>query len=166
MAPRLRLWVGLAAALLFQMFTYQFGANPPIDYPRFLIADTVDEDHIFEDSEITMATRIEQLTWQSGMFWSYPAGANLPSTPVPYRRVAANLLDSIAANKSRLSSVIAILDVKLSPEKAAEQVRSQAAALREVEDDAGAFVIIEQVHDVFSFRQRFWSQVQRMQGAG
>ena len=163
MTPRFQSRMARAAALLF-MFTYNYGANPPIDYPRLLISDTVEANHIFEDSEITMAYSIETGTFQSSMFYSYPSGNSLPTQPIPYRRIAALLLDSIAANKSRLASVMALLDVKLAPEKAAQELRAQAKALRDTDDNDGAFFIIEQVHDVFSFRQRFWSQVQRQQG--
>ena len=160
--PRFRFaW---AAALLFMSFSYSYGANPMIDWPRLMIADTVAENCIFQDSEIIAAYNIETANFQSSMFYSYPSGNTLPSTPQPYRRVAALLLDAIAANKSRLSSILQLLDVKMSPDKAAIQLRAQAAALRDTDDNNGSFFIIEQVHDVFSFRQRFWSQVQREQG--
>jgi len=36
-------------------FTYNFGANPQIDYIRLLISDTVDLNHVFEDSELLAA---------------------------------------------------------------------------------------------------------------
>ncbi len=144
-------------------FSYQFGANPPIDYPRFLISDTDASNYIFEDSEITMATIIQGLSWQSSMQYSGVAGStNLPTPPVSYRRVAATLLDSLAANASRLSQITQLLDVQLSPGTAAKALRDQAACLRE-EDDAGAFVIIEQVQTgaPWAFRDRWWAQIQR-----
>lgn len=140
--------------------TYQSGANPPIDYPRFLIHD-VGPVFIFSDEEITMATTIQALTWQSGMFWSGNQGvAQLPTPPVSYRRVAATLLDSLASNASRLSAITKLLDVELAPGVAAKALRDQAQCFRD-EDDAGAFVIIEQVNDMWSFRDRWWKTVQR-----
>ena len=152
-------------ALGFPMaFTYNFGANPQIDYIRLLISDTVDLNHVFEDSELLALYQIQQLTWQTSMLYSGSAGAYLPSTPVSYLRVAALALDSLAANKSRLSSITQLLDVKLDPSKAAIALRTQAQSYREIDDDAGAFAIIEQVRDDWSFRDRWWAQVQRQAG--
>lgn len=144
-------------------FTYQYGANPTIDFPRLLISDTQDENHVFEDSEIMAFYQIQAAQFQSSMFWSFNAGANLPATPVSYLRVAALALDSIASNKSRLSSIIQLMDIKLSPDKAAQALRDQAATYRETEDNAGAFMVIEQVTTTWSFAQRFWSQWMRQQ---
>src|SRR5271156_1998766 len=83
-------------------FSYQGGANPPIDYPRLLVSDTVQFDangnrvYAFEDSEIVAATTIETSVWQSGMFYSGQAGvASTPSNPIPWRRIAATLLDCL-----------------------------------------------------------------------
>ncbi len=145
-------------------FSYQFGNNPQIDYPRLLISDTQSVDHIFEDSEILACYQICQSFFQSSMFFTVPGGANLPSSPVSYLRVAALLLDSLAANKSRLSSITQLLDVKLDPSKAAIALRDQATAYRDVDDNSGAFVIIESVNNYWSFRDRFWAQVQRTTG--
>ncbi len=142
-------------------FSYQFGANPPIDYPRLLIADTVALNHIFEDSEIQAATLMQALQYQSGMFWSGAQGQNLPVSPVSYLRIAALLLDSIASNKARLSSISRILDINLNTGVSAQALRDQANEYRDMDDNAGAFMIIEQCNDVFSFRDRFWKQVQR-----
>ena len=147
-------------------FSYQYGANPPIDYPRFLVSDTVDLNHIFEDSEIAMATIIQGLSWQSSMQYSGVQGSTtLPTPPVSYRRVAATLLDTLAANASRLSQITKLLDVELSPGVAAKALRDQAQCLRD-EDDAGAFVIIEQVQTgaPWAFRDRWWAQIQRQSG--
>lgn len=154
------------------MFTYGFGANPPIDYPRLLISDTVEYDangnrvYAFEDSEITAAAQIEMGVWQSAQFYSAPSGqATLPTVPVPYRRVAATLLDSLAANQARLQIIAKLLDVTVNP-NASKAMAAQAQALRDADDNAGTFVIIEQVNDVFSFRDRYWKQIQREQGGG
>jgi hypothetical protein len=154
-------------------FSYGFGSNPPIDYPRLLISDTVATDpasgqrvYAFEDSEILAATSIEQAVWMSPQFFSPPAGTGtIANTPTPWRRIAATLLDSLASNQARLAIVSKLLDVTINPRASAE-MRAQAAALRQADDESGAFVIIEQVNDVFSFRDRFWKQVQRQQGAG
>lgn len=154
-------------------FSYNFGANPPIDYPRLLISDTqqfaadgVTPIYVFEDAEITAATNIELAVWQSPQRYSAGGGTNtLAGTNItPWRRIAATLLDSIAANKARLASITQLLDVKLSPQFAAKALREQAQALRDADDNSGAFVIIEQVNNQFAFRERFWKTIQR-QGA-
>jgi len=154
-------------------FSYQFGSNPQIDYPRQLIGDTQQfaadgstRAYVFEDSEIVAAYGIQQAMFQSSMFYSDAGGQNLPSGPVSYLRVAALLLDCIAANKSRLSSVGSLLDVKLNVDKTADALRKQAQEYRDIEDNAGAFVIIEQCSTQWSFLDRFWKQVQRQQGIG
>ncbi len=147
-------------------FTYSNcdGTNDRIDFVRLLISDTVDLNHIFEDSEIEGAYRIQQMTWQSASFYSNTGGSFLPSTPVSYYRVAALLLDAIAANKSRLSSITQLLDVKLSPEVSAKALREIAINYRDVDDNTGAFAIAEQVTNQFTFRQRVWNQYQRLGG--
>lgn len=153
-------------------FTYQFGANPPIDFPRFLASDRVEFDanqsrvYAFEDQEIVMATTIEASVWMSPQFFSPPSGrATVANPPYSWRRIAANLLDSLAADQARLSIIAKLLDVTINPQ-ATKAMQAQAAYLRRVDDESGAFVIIEQVNDVFSFRDRFWKQIQRQQGAG
>lgn len=160
-----RSW-GFSALLLSMSFSYTFGANPAVDYPRLLISDTVEDGHIFEDQEINAATLIQANVFQSAQFYSGVQGAYLPSTPVSYLRIAALLLDSLASNRARLANVVQILDVKLDPSKASEALRDQAKNYREIDDDSGAIMIIEQVNDIFSFRDRFWKQVQRQQGGG
>lgn len=147
-------------------FSYQLGANPAIDYPRLLISDTQATGHVFEDEEITAATRLQALQFQTGMFYTAPGGQNLPSSPVSYLRVAALLLDALAANKSRLASIQQIYDVKISAKDAAKALREQAEAYRETDDNAGAFAIIEQCTTVWGFRDRYWNQVQRQSGGG
>jgi hypothetical protein len=142
-------------------FSYQLGANPPIDYVRLLMSDTQSLNHIFEDEEINALTAIVSLQFQSAQFYSGSQGANLPTSPVSYLRVAALGLDSLAANKARLASIKQLLDVKLDSSDASIQLRATAAEYREVDDNAGAFMIIEQVNDAFSFRDRFWKTVQR-----
>lgn len=155
-------------------FSYGYGTNPIIDPIRLLISDTqefgpdgVTPVYVFADQEIQMAYQIQASAFQSGQFWSPPSGSfTLPTQPVSQLRVAALLLDSLAANTSRLASIKQILDVKLDSRDAAIQLRETACEYRTVEDESGAFAIIEQVNDVFSFRDRWWKQVQRQSGGG
>lgn len=156
----------MVSLALLMAFTYNNcdGTNNTIDFVRLLISDTQDVNHIFENSEITGAYQIQMAQFQSAQFFSPPLGANLPSSPVSYLRVAALLLDSLAANKSRLASIKQLLDVKLDSSDAAIQLRLTAAEYRDVEDNSGAFMLIEQVNDEWSFRDRFWKQVQRQSG--
>jgi hypothetical protein len=148
------------------MFTYTHcdGTNDQVDFVRMLCSDTVDTNHVFEDTEILGAYRIQAAQWQSGQRYSGTAGANLPATPVSYLRVAALLLDALAANKSRLASVKQSLDAKLDASDAAIQLRETAKQYRETDDNSGAFVLIEQVNDAASFRDRWWKTVQRQSG--
>ena len=160
-------WGGVAALAFVIMavptYSYGYGANPAIDYPRLLISDTASP-FIFSDEEITAVTNIQALNFQSSMRWTAPAGQNLPTSPVSYLRIAAMLLDSLAANKSRLSTIQQLLDVRLSGADAAIQLRLTADNYREVDDNAGAFAIIEQCPTEWAFRDRFWAQVQRQSG--
>lgn len=149
------------------MFTYDFDNNPLVAYVRLLIADTV-EPAIFSDAEISAMYKIQQSTFQSSMFYSAGQGQILPATPVSYLRVAALLLDSLASARSRLvSAVTKLLDVTIDGSalsKTAISLRDQAARFREIDDDAGAFVIIEQCRTAPSFEDRYWRQVQRQMG--
>lgn len=141
-------------------FTYIPGT--PIYFVRLLISDTQNVNHVFEDDEITTFMTLTSQVWQSSMFWSgFQGSTTLPSTPVNYLRAAALALDSLAANKSRLASIKQLLDVKLDSSDAAIQLRLTAQEYRNVDDDSMAFVIFEQVHNDWSFRDRFWSQWQR-----
>ena len=158
-----------AALFVFAMaFSYGNGSNPPIDYPRMLISDTTQlgpqgqRVYAFDDGEILAAYQIEGFVWQSSMTYSGVGGVNQfqPPPVAPYRRVAATLLDCLAANQARLAIVSGILDVKING-AAAKQMKEQAAYLRQVDDESGAFVIIEQVNDWPSFRDRWWKTVQR-----
>jgi hypothetical protein len=148
-------------------FTYDVTINPAIFYVRLLIADTDPEKPIFGDDEIQGAFTIQASVYQSSQFYSRGATgrSTLASSPVSYLRVAALLLDAIAANKARLSSITQLLDVKLSPDKAAASLREQADRLRSVEDDSGAFAIIEQCPTSWTFLDRFYKTIQR-QNAG
>ena len=168
--------VGLATFLFMAFtgtFTYQGGANPPIDYPRLIVADTeqfgpdgTTPIFAFWDEEIEAATKIEMAVWQSGMFWSGSLGVTplCNTSVIPWRRIAATLIDSLASNQARLSLISQQLDTKLNP-GAVKDMQAQAAALREADDNSGAFVIVEQVNDSWSFIDRYWKTAQR-QSAG
>lgn len=172
--------IGQRAALLFlgllmfpgATFSYQGGANPPIDIPRFMISDTqeflpdgVTPGYVFADSEILMATQLVYSPFQSTQYYTPPAGAFLPQGVVmPWYRIAAALIDSMAANKSKLASIKRILDVQLDSSDAAKWLQAQAKTYRDVDDNSGAIFIIEQVNNEWSLFQRYWNQVQRQQG--
>ncbi len=145
-------------------FSYQFGANPIIDYPRMLIADTQDAGHIFEDSEIMSAYQINSAQFQSSQFFSGSMGADLPFPPIGYFRCAALLLDCLASNKARIANKVKVLDVQIDVAALAGELRKQASNYRDVDDNSGAFMIIEQVNNEWSFLDRFWKTWQRQSG--
>lgn len=155
-------------------FSYGAGTNPPIDYPRLLISDTqqfaadgVTRLYVFEDSEILAAATITAGIWQSSQFFSGVDGvASLPSSPSNYLRTAATLLYSLAANNARLAAIKQILDVRVDATDAADQMRKTAQSYLDLDDNSGAFAIIEMVNSDFSFRDRFWKQVQRQSAGG
>lgn len=158
--------VGGCAFLILMSFTYSFGANGQPDQVRLLIADTDSAHPIFQDSEIQVALTLEssQNLFVSGM-------ATSGGTPTPPQinvssslRAAAMLLDSLAANKSRLAGVIALLDVKLSIKDAAIQLRATAKDYRETEANQAHFAIAELVVDQFTARERVWKQLLRIEG--
>lgn len=144
------------------------GTQDNIDFVRVLIPDTTEFDpqgnraYLFEDSEILGFYRINANVFQSSMFYSPPAGvASLQTPPTSYLRVAALALDSVAGSAARLAGMMRILDVQADTSKAAQALRAQAQEYRDVEDNSGAIVIIEQVRNWPTFRDRFWKQVQR-----
>lgn len=141
-------------------FSYQLGANPNVDYPRMLFGDTVDADHIFEDQEILSFTAIVGSVWQSGQRYSGGMGATLPSNPVSYLRVAAMMCDALASSKSRLE-LTKLQDATVDFHATAKGLRDQANQWRKVDDESGAFAIIEQCHTAFDYRDRFIKQIQR-----
>lgn len=100
------------------------------------------------------------------MFFSGPGqGANLPSQPVSYLRVAALALDTLASSRARLASIKQVLDIKLDTSDAAKWLRDMADHYRSIEDDSGAFCVIEQVTTTFSLIDRYWSTVERQSGS-
>ena len=145
-------------------WSYTFGANPILDYPRMLISDTNPAMQLFQDQEILAAYGIQASTFQSSMFFSGLTGNTLPSTPVSYFRVAAILLDCLAANKAFLASVKSLPDITLDPASAAKALSEKAKAYREVEDNAGAIMIIEQCATSWATIDRYWAQIQRQTG--
>ena len=171
----------LFLAALMANGTFSFGPssspptlNPPIDYIRGLISDTqefaadgVTPIYIFSDQEIQMFTQMQSAAfgWQTTQFYSPPAGQFMPSAPVNYLRIAATMLTAVAANKSRLASIQQLLDVKMNSALAAQEMRATAQSYLDMDDNSGAVAIIESCNDYFSFRDRFWKQVQRQSGA-
>ena len=154
-------------------YTYDFTSSPAISYVRLLIPDTefipnvTPPQMIFSDQEINAFFQIQQGTFQSGMFFSGVQGTNLPALPLSYVRVAALALDTLANNKGKLGSVIKLLDVQMDWKSAATILREGAKTYREVDDNAGAFMIIEQTPTDWAFAQRWWNQFQRQTaGAG
>ena len=153
-------------------FSYQFGANPPIDYPRIMISDTqqflpdgVTPGYVFADQEIQAITQVVFSTFQSAQFYSPPQGQYLPQGVVmPWKRIAAQLLDCMASNKAKLASIKRILDIQLDSSDAAKWLQAQAKAYRDDDDNCGGFFIIEQVANEWALSQRYWNQVARQQG--
>jgi len=144
-------------------FTYTPGTT--IFYIRSLIPDTT-APGIFSDEEITGFQAINSMTWQSSMYYSYQGGAiNLPCTPSNILRAAAIALNVLAGNASRLSAVVGLLDVKLSA-TVGDQLRKQAQAWLDMDDNSGAFAIFEQCGTVWAFRDRWINQLQRQSGGG
>ena len=145
-------------------FTYDLANNPTVAYIRLLIADTDEATPIFSDEEIMGAYAIAASVFQSGAFYSGVRGSGrttLPSSPVSYFRVAAVLLDALAANKSRLAGITKLLDVELSPAQAATALAKKAEDYRKVDDESGAFAVIEQCTTVWGFRDRYFKTLQR-----
>jgi hypothetical protein len=148
-------------------FTYDFVSNPQLSQVRMLIADTDITHPIYDDDEITNALYLES---SQGLFvsgQSVPIAVSYaPAVPIVYSvyRSAALLLDALASNKSRLAAINSLLDVKLSPEKAAQELRATAKEYRDVEANNGSFAIAEMVNDQFSARERIWKQLLRLYG--
>ncbi len=167
---------GNLAALLFLMsFSYGPTSSPPtinpqIDYIRGLVFDTQEYNaagqqiYVWEDQEILMYEQLQTQTFQSSMFYSGPAGQFIPPVPIDYYRVAGIMLLALASNKAKLASIEKILDVQVDSSKAAAALKEQGQAYLDLSDNSGAFAIIEQVNDYWSFSDRFWKQVQRQQG--
>lgn len=144
-------------------FSYQFGANPTIDAPRLLIADTDAANPIFQDQEITLMYTIDTpvvFTAGQSQDGTIPRSFGTPS----FRRVAAGLLDALASNKARLAGTLKVLDIQIGLDKAATALQAQAKILRTVDDEAATFGFVEMVHDQFTWRERVWKQWLRKWG--
>lgn len=151
------------------MATTPFSYNPQdptdADLVRQLIPDTVNTDEqpaIFNDYEIANLFTIQQRVWQTGMYYSPPAGRNLPYSPVSLLRVAAIGVDIVANNAAMLQQIARLLDVSVAA--AAKDLGDRAQRYRQIDDESGAFAIIEQVKTTWDYTTRFWNQIQRMQG--
>lgn len=150
-------------------FTYNPQNPTDADLVRQLIPDTTNTDAqpgIFNDYEIQNLFTIQARVFQSSMFFSGQAGLNVPSNPVALLRVAATALDIIASNAAQLSLITKLLDVQLAPSAAAKMLADRADKYRQIDDENGAFAIIEQCPTVWSVRDRWWNQVARMTGGG
>jgi len=141
--------------------TYQFGANPPIDYPRMLIADT-GPNFIFQDLEIQSAYNIIPVFTlvpnSGGGQFAQPASVQ-PS----YRFVAAVLLRSLASNKARLAAQLKALDINMNTQVAAQELRASAKDFEDSENNSGAFAIAEMVPNNYAAYERVWKQLLRLQ---
>ena len=151
-------------------FTYDFGSNPAVSTVRMLISDTTNLPSppypMFLDAEINAALQItsSQGVYCSAMAFSGGAVSQPPVLVLSYYRTAALLLDALSANKALLSSVTKLLDVSLSPDKAAIQLRTTAADYRTIAANDGSFAIAEMVVNNFSARERLWKQMLRIEG--
>lgn len=134
----------------------------PIGMVRLLVADTDPNQYIWSDEEIQAAQQI--VTMMFAIWIPVNQGTSqIFGSPSPYR-VAATLLDSLAANRGKLMNVLKVLDVQLDTTKVATELRAQAKAYREVDDESAGFAIIELVQNQFGARERAWSMIQRLQG--
>lgn len=109
---------------------------------RMLITDRDSSNSIFQDDEIDAFLSLE--------------GNSV-------RLAAATALDAIATDQALVLKKIVMLggDLETDGPAVAKALREQAKALRDTENESGAFDIAEQVVDTFSFRERVWKQAQR-----
>jgi hypothetical protein len=120
-------------------FSYDFDLYPLVSYVRLLVGDTNPQQPIFGDDEITAAGAIQ-------------AALSVTSGPVSYLRIAAMLLDALAANKSRLATT-KLLDAERDPIASSKALREQAAHYRDVDDISVALVVIGQCRYAADLRQ-------------
>ena len=154
------------------VFTFSGGNSPIPDYPRILCADTqeflpdgVTPGFVFSDQEISAIVQIVSAPFQSAQFYSPPQGQYLPQGVImPWYRIAATMCDCMAANKAKLASIKRILDVQLDSSDAAKYLQAQAKVFRDLDDNCGAFFIVEQVCNEWSLYSRYWAQTARQQG--
>lgn len=141
--------------------TYNFGNNPPIDYPRMLIYDTDMTQPIFQDSEILAASNI------APTFVITPGSGNgqfqQPNfTQASYLWQASILCEMLAANRTRLAGAVKVLDVQTDLTTAAKAYRDQAQSYRDLENNNGSFAIVEMVVNDYSAYERVWKQLLRL----
>lgn len=135
-------------------FTYDFTTAPQLSTVRLLVGDTDAAAPVFQDDEV-----MASLQFTSSQNMIVGLSGFQPNPPVPlvytYRMAAAFLLNALAANLSRLGSVITkLLDVQLAPGVASKELRAQAQALIEQEWTSGQFGVSEMVVNQFSMRER------------
>ena len=150
-------------------FTYNPQNPTDADIVRQLIPDTTNtlqQPAIFNDYEINNLFTIQARVFQSSMFYSPPAGRNIPMSPVSLLRVAAIGIDIIASNSAQLALITKLLDVNLNPAAAAKILTDRADKYRQIDDESGAFAIIEQVNTTWAFYDRYFKQIQRQTGGG
>ncbi len=147
-------------------YTYQYGANPTIDYPRLLIPDTDVSGGattaLFADEEIMMAYNVSTLA----VFVAPNSGgiaAVIPGTP-SYRWVAASLQDVLAGSSARLGRMLKALDIQVDTRQASADLRASAEALRDQERNSGSFGIAEMCTNQFTMRERWYKQILRLDG--
>ena len=149
-------------------FTYDFTTQPSISYIRLLAADTMPPG-IFQDDEVNAALFLEssQSLYVSGQ--AAPIANATQNGGIPqiysFRRSAALLLDSIAAQLAQQGAVASILDVKLACNQASAEAAARAKTLRDTEANNGSFAIAEMVVNQFAARERVYKQLLRLYGS-
>ena len=155
-------WRLLFVKELFISFTYN-----PYDFIyrlRGIIPDTNASNPVFQDEELIGFAITNSNIWQSSMYYSYQAGRlMLPDPPPNVYRCAATAVLALAGNASRLSAVTGLLDVKLNGQ-IGDQMRKQAQAWLDMDDNSGAFATLEQCGTEWAFRDRWVNQLQRQTG--
>jgi hypothetical protein len=145
-------------------FTYSFSTAPDISNVRLLVGDTDAANPVFQDDEVMAALQAESA---QNMIIGLSGFSPNPGVQqrYSYRRSAAWLLNALAANFSRLGSVISqLLDVHLQPGVASKELRAQAQALIDQEAMSGQFAVSEMVVNQFSMRERLNAMLLRQQG--
>lgn len=107
---------------------------------RLLAGDTVDSGHVFEDAEVAAA---------------------LDANDNSINYAAAMLLNGLAARLARSAGSVKSLDMQVDTRQAVKDLRDQAKALMEQEDDAGGFAIAEMVLDQQGFLEKVFKDAER-----
>ena len=146
-------------------FSYESGTDR--GRVRLLIGDRDPANPVFTDAEIDDALYItsSQGIYSSGQLY---VGWTVPANPVNVTSVymaAAVLCESRAALLGSQAGVVEVLDVKLSMEKAATELRNIADCFRSAAIKQGHVAIAEVVYDQFGARERVWKQLLRLEGA-